>query len=239
VEDYRARYEPREEAEALKPIGPPGLARDRRRRSPRPPGPFLLAGLAVAAVLVTLLVIGLVGEDDEPDEAAWKSRARRSEAEREAARAIAHGRRLADEGAELDRPPQDVVHGGVRLDIETSAALAPCERDVDRVRAGSGDDEVGLEADDLAYVDLAGRADDLAGPPGRAYARRNADEAAADPECAQELGRACVDGDDALRRLLDDGRLVSGALHRHGVGLRHLSERLAPLPAAGCREREE
>jgi cytoskeleton protein RodZ len=70
VEDYRARYEPREEAEALKPIGPPGLARDRRRRSPRPPGPFLLAGLAVAAVLVTLLVIGLVGEDDEPEQAA-------------------------------------------------------------------------------------------------------------------------------------------------------------------------
>ena len=70
VEDYRARYEPREEAEALKPIGPPGLARDRRRRTPRPPGPFLLAGLALAAVLVTLLVIGLVGEDDEPEQAA-------------------------------------------------------------------------------------------------------------------------------------------------------------------------
>jgi transcriptional regulator with XRE-family HTH domain len=70
VEDYRARYEPREEAEALKPIGPPGLARDRRRRGPRPPGPFLLAGLAVAAILVALLVIGLVGEDDEPEQAA-------------------------------------------------------------------------------------------------------------------------------------------------------------------------
>jgi cytoskeleton protein RodZ len=70
VEDYRARYEQREEAEALKPIGPPGLARDRRRRGPRPPGPFLLAGLAVAAILVALLVIGLVGEDDEPEQAA-------------------------------------------------------------------------------------------------------------------------------------------------------------------------
>lgn len=70
VEDYRARYEARDDSETLKPLGPPGIGRDRRRRSPRPPGPFLLAGLAVAAVLGTLLVIGLVGEDDEPGEAA-------------------------------------------------------------------------------------------------------------------------------------------------------------------------
>ena len=40
-------------------------------------------------------------EDDEPDEAAWKARARRAEAEREAARASAHGRRLSDD-ARLD-----------------------------------------------------------------------------------------------------------------------------------------
>ena len=31
VEDYRARYEPRDEAE-LKPIGPPSMRRERRRR---------------------------------------------------------------------------------------------------------------------------------------------------------------------------------------------------------------
>jgi cytoskeletal protein RodZ len=70
VEDYRARYEARDDSETLKPLGPPGIGRDRRRRSPGPPGPFLLAGLAVAAVLGTLLVIGLVGEDDEPGQAA-------------------------------------------------------------------------------------------------------------------------------------------------------------------------
>jgi hypothetical protein len=40
-------------------------------------------------------------EAEEPDEAAWKARARRAEAEREAARALAHGRRLADD-ARLD-----------------------------------------------------------------------------------------------------------------------------------------
>jgi cytoskeleton protein RodZ len=70
VEDYRARYEPRDDSDTIKPLGPPGLARDRRRRGPSPPGPLLLLGLAVVAVLGTLLVIGLVGSDDEPEEAA-------------------------------------------------------------------------------------------------------------------------------------------------------------------------
>jgi hypothetical protein len=44
-------------------------------------------------------------EEDDGDEAAWKARARRAEAEREAARAIAHGRRLAADArlAELER----------------------------------------------------------------------------------------------------------------------------------------
>jgi cytoskeleton protein RodZ len=64
VEDYRARYEPREEVEAVQPLGPPGLGRDRRRR-PGPPGPWVLAGVALVLVLGTLLVIGLVGEDDD------------------------------------------------------------------------------------------------------------------------------------------------------------------------------
>jgi cytoskeleton protein RodZ len=64
VEEYRRRYEPRDEMEAMQPLGPPGIGRDRRRRPP-PPGPWLLAGLGVAAVIAALLVIGLVGGDDE------------------------------------------------------------------------------------------------------------------------------------------------------------------------------
>jgi cytoskeleton protein RodZ len=66
VEDYRARYEPRDEIEALQPLGPPGIGRDRRRRGP-PPGPWLLAGVAVVAILGALLVIGLVGDDEDGD----------------------------------------------------------------------------------------------------------------------------------------------------------------------------
>ena len=64
VEDYRARYEPGDEVEALQPLGPPGVGRDRRRRTP-PPGPWLLIGLALLAVLGALLVIGLVSDEDD------------------------------------------------------------------------------------------------------------------------------------------------------------------------------
>ena len=74
VEDYRARYEPREDVEAVQPLGPPGLGRDRRRR-PGPAGPWVLAGVVVALVLGTLLVIGLLSEDgeDEGQEAAQET----------------------------------------------------------------------------------------------------------------------------------------------------------------------
>jgi cytoskeleton protein RodZ len=85
VEDYRARYETRDDADAIKSVTPAGLARDRRRRGPGPPGPLLLVVLGVAAVLGTLLVIGLVGADDEPDEAAQEettTQPRRERAER-------------------------------------------------------------------------------------------------------------------------------------------------------------
>ena len=85
VEDYRARYEPRDEAEALQPLGPPGLARDRRRRGP-PPGPWLFAGLVVLAVLGALLVIGLVGEDEGGgDEAAQQQEQTTTQPRRERA----------------------------------------------------------------------------------------------------------------------------------------------------------
>ena len=73
VEEYRARYEPRDEIEAMQPLGPPGLGRDRRRR-PAPPGPWVALGLAVLVVLAALLVIGLVGDEGEDgDEAAQET----------------------------------------------------------------------------------------------------------------------------------------------------------------------
>jgi len=64
VETYRASYEPRDEMEHLQPLGPAAGARD-RRRPPRPRGPWLAIGVAIAAVVAALIVIGLVGNDDE------------------------------------------------------------------------------------------------------------------------------------------------------------------------------
>jgi cytoskeletal protein RodZ len=63
VEEYRSTYESRDEIEHLQPLGPTGVARDRRRPAPR--GPWVAIGLAVVAVVAVLLVIGLVGDDDD------------------------------------------------------------------------------------------------------------------------------------------------------------------------------
>ena len=68
VEEYRATYEPREEADHLQPLGPTAVARDRRRGGgigPPPPRPWMLIGLAVLTVVGVLAVIGLVGGDDD------------------------------------------------------------------------------------------------------------------------------------------------------------------------------
>ena len=50
VEEYRATYEPREEAEHLQQLGPTAVSRDRRRGGgigPPPPRPWLLIGTPV------------------------------------------------------------------------------------------------------------------------------------------------------------------------------------------------
>jgi transcriptional regulator with XRE-family HTH domain len=64
VEEYRATYESREEAEQLQPLSPTAVARDRRRGARPPRGPWMVIGLGVLAVVALLLVIGLVGNDD-------------------------------------------------------------------------------------------------------------------------------------------------------------------------------
>ena len=65
VEEYRATYESREEAEHLQPLGPTAVARERRRGLGPPRGPWVAIGLAVVVVVGALLLIGLVGGDDE------------------------------------------------------------------------------------------------------------------------------------------------------------------------------
>ena len=58
VEEYRAHYEPRDELETLKPIGPPGPAGRDRGRGPGP-RPWMVAALIGAVVVVGLIVLGL------------------------------------------------------------------------------------------------------------------------------------------------------------------------------------
>jgi cytoskeleton protein RodZ len=66
VEEYRAHHEPADDVEHIQSLGPPNLARDRRRRAPRlGPGSLLL--LVVVAVVGALVAIGLLaGDDDDP-----------------------------------------------------------------------------------------------------------------------------------------------------------------------------
>ena len=65
VEEYRATYESREEAEHLQPLGPTAVARERRRGPGPPRGPWVAIGLLVVLVVGALLLIGLIGGDEE------------------------------------------------------------------------------------------------------------------------------------------------------------------------------
>jgi hypothetical protein len=67
VEEYRATYETRDEAEHLQQLGPTAVSRDRRRGGgigPPPPRPWVLIGFAAVTVVGVLLVIGLLSGDD-------------------------------------------------------------------------------------------------------------------------------------------------------------------------------
>ncbi len=67
VEEYRANYEPRDELETLKPIGPPGPAgRDRGRGSG--PRPWMVAALIGVVVVVGLIVLGLSTDEKKKDD---------------------------------------------------------------------------------------------------------------------------------------------------------------------------
>jgi cytoskeleton protein RodZ len=63
LEEYRVRYESGDEVEHIQSLGPPNLARDRRRRGPRVGAGSVLL-LVVVAVVGALVAIGLLSEDD-------------------------------------------------------------------------------------------------------------------------------------------------------------------------------
>jgi cytoskeleton protein RodZ len=66
IDEYRARYEPTEEAETAS-FGPPTRRRERapRRGGPGPPGPGTVVLLVVVAIVALLLVLGLTGGSDD------------------------------------------------------------------------------------------------------------------------------------------------------------------------------
>ncbi|HEX2415719.1 MAG TPA: helix-turn-helix domain-containing protein [Thermoleophilaceae bacterium] len=64
LEEYRLRYETGDEVEHIQSLGPPNLARDRRRGGPRlGPGSLLL--LVLLVVVGALVAIGLLSEDGD------------------------------------------------------------------------------------------------------------------------------------------------------------------------------
>jgi cytoskeleton protein RodZ len=64
VEEYRAGYEAGDEVDHIQSLGPPNLARDRRRRAPRI-GPGALLLVVVVAVVGALVAIGLLADDGD------------------------------------------------------------------------------------------------------------------------------------------------------------------------------
>lgn len=75
IEDYRSIYESGDEVDHIQSLGPPNLARDRRRGGPRfGPGSALL--LALVAVVAALVAIGLLSGDngeDQPNDSAERT----------------------------------------------------------------------------------------------------------------------------------------------------------------------
>ena len=64
LEDYRARYESGDDVEHIQSLGPPNLARDRRRSGSRV-GPGSLLLLVVVAVVGALVAIGVLSESGD------------------------------------------------------------------------------------------------------------------------------------------------------------------------------
>ena len=150
-------------------------------------------------------------------------------------------RRCADEKAELERCPLDLVDGSVRLNVERRGAPARGQGDVDRIEGRRREDEVGLEGDDGLDVDPPAGTDDRLRPSGR-DAGRDADQAVLRAEPSDELCSPRAESDDPLRALAQDGRALTFSGDRHRVGRELASNGLGTLAAAGrdeCRDEDE
>ena len=82
VEQYRATYESGDEAEQMQSLGPPNLARDRRRQGPRF-GAGSLVLLVLVLIVAALVGIGLLSGDDDGEPTSGRSTDTATTTERE------------------------------------------------------------------------------------------------------------------------------------------------------------
>src|SRR3954468_20212447 len=139
VEEYRVRYDPRDESE-LTPFARPPRGRQRRRPPRRPAG--LPVAPPVTAILAVLLILGLTGNSsDEPSTSTTTTTSAAAKKKVAAAKRRAEGRRRqrAREGAAGAGRPKACPGGGAHPQAEDGqAAQRPRRSDLCLRRQGRG-----------------------------------------------------------------------------------------------------
>ena len=115
IEEYRARYEPRDELLELPPIAPRPQSRRPEPRGGGPPGRGVIAGGVVVALLAFLLILGLTGDDGDEGEVASPAE-ETTERERPAER----------QGRRRQRPERRPVSAAVRVRVSPTRPVYVC-----------------------------------------------------------------------------------------------------------------
>jgi cytoskeleton protein RodZ len=153
VEEYRAHYEPRDELETLKPLGPPGPSGREHHRRPGP-RPWMVLTLIALAVVAGLIVLGLSTDDNKggkdhaaaTDTQARTERAKKPKQRRRRAAATRVALRISPQ-----TPTYACVDRGAGTQVIYEGTLeAPRTFHGARLRVNLGKSEVNLRANDKA-----------------------------------------------------------------------------------------